>query len=637
MESRAELDVGPVDQAVATRARVRLAGASLDRTAAAVALALIVLAAGWLRFSGADWDRGAHLHPDERYLSTVANDVRWPSSVPAYFDVATSPLSPYNVESGRHYSYGTLPLFGTKLVASLSGRGDYDHLYLVGRRLSALLDLLTVLLVFLAGRIVLRDLGPRRATQGGLLAAALYALTVAALQAAHFFTTDTWLVFFGMLTFVLAARSVEAALRRPGERFPTLVAWAGVAAGLTVASKVSGLFVAIPVAVALAGRAAIAKRSAGGTKALLGLGADALAFLLPAYLAFRLASPYAFHSSNWLDPALSPEFRAALQEQRDILSGRALFPPTFQWLLSPRGWDPLRNLVVWQLGVAFGLCALAGAGLLVSRLARPVVARVRRGQGGDWPSSREALAGATVHLMVVGFVGVVFVYMSTLFQHMGRYLLPIIPLLAVAAAYGVVVALDARGRLLALAVTAVLAPTAAYAVAFHHVYAGPSTRIAATDWITANAPAGSTIANEHWDDALPVAASEQRYRLVFAPVFEPDDATKARRLYTVLDDADYYVLSSPRAWRTIGRLPDRFPLMVRFYRELFAGRLGFQRVARFKSGPRLLGVSVDDIGAEEAFSVYDHPQVNVFRRKRQLTWPAFRRLLCPAAGEPACT
>ena len=102
MESRAELDLGPVDQAVATRARVRLAGASLDRTAAAAALALIVLVAGWLRLSGADWDQGAHLHPDERYLSTVANDVRWPSSIPAYFDVAASPLSPYNVESGRH-------------------------------------------------------------------------------------------------------------------------------------------------------------------------------------------------------------------------------------------------------------------------------------------------------------------------------------------------------------------------------------------------------------------------------------------------------------------------------------------------------------------------------------------------------
>ena len=58
--------------------------------------------------------------------------------------------------------------------------------YLVGRRLSAVLDLLTVLLVFLAGRIVLRDLGPRRATQGGLLAAAFYALTVTAIQARAF-------------------------------------------------------------------------------------------------------------------------------------------------------------------------------------------------------------------------------------------------------------------------------------------------------------------------------------------------------------------------------------------------------------------------------------------------------------------
>jgi hypothetical protein len=76
--------------------------------------------------------------------------------------------------------------------------------------------------------------------------------------------------------------------------------------------------------------------------------------------------------------------------------------------------------------------------------------------------------------------------------------------------------------------------------------------------------------------------------------------------------------------------------MTRFYRELFAGRLGFAPTARFTSEPRLLGVTLDDLGAEEAFSVYDHPRVELFRRDRPLSWDEFRRLLCPTGSRPDC-
>ena len=67
------------------------------------------------------------------------------------------------------------------------------------------------------------------------------------------------------------------------------------------------------------------------------------------------------------------------------------------------------------------------------------------------------------------------------------------------------------------------------------------------------------------------------------PVFEPDDDTKLRELYDPLRDADYYAVTSQRAWGTVGRLPERYPLMARYYDDLFAGRLGFARVASFSS------------------------------------------------------
>jgi hypothetical protein len=364
---------------------------------------------------------------------------------------------------------------------------------------------------------------------------------------------------------------------------------------------------------------------------------------LTAYVAFRAVSPYVFAHSSWIDLRLNESFRDALSAQRDASSGAGLYPPAYQWLLSPRVWSPLENLVVWQLGIPFGIAALVGVVVLLIRIVRTAHAWIgRRGHGLE----PDDIAGFTAKLMVVGFALMVFLYFGTQFVHSGRYLLPLVPMLAVAAAYGVVALTAGHARVRFALSAVVIATTALYAVAFVHIYTTPNTRLAATDWLNKHVPAGATIANEHWDDPLPVGglwidpATETglpgAHRGVIVPVFDPDDGQKPRKLYDSLAGADYYVLSSPRAWNTIGRLPNLFPLMTRFYEELFAGRLGFVRAREFTSYPQLFGVELKDGGAEEAFSVYDHPRVVVFRRIRPITWRGFRAALCPGVTTPDC-
>ena len=152
-------------------------------------------------------------------MSTVADNVHSPGGLVEYFDVEDSRLSPYNAEPGRDYLYGTLPLFGTKLVTTAFGQGGYGTLNIAGRRLAALLDTLTIVLVFLVALLLLEELGRRRAPTSAFLAAALYAFTVTAIHARHFFTTDTWLALFGMLTFLLAL-GVGPGSRTERGRFP---------------------------------------------------------------------------------------------------------------------------------------------------------------------------------------------------------------------------------------------------------------------------------------------------------------------------------------------------------------------------------------------------------------------------------
>ena len=99
----------------------------LARREFAVVCALFCLAA-FLRLTGIDWDAGHHLHPDERFLTMLAADVRLPSGPSAYFDTARSPLNPANV--GRSYfTYGTLPLLLVRAGAEAAGLTDYDRMF----------------------------------------------------------------------------------------------------------------------------------------------------------------------------------------------------------------------------------------------------------------------------------------------------------------------------------------------------------------------------------------------------------------------------------------------------------------------------------------------------------------------------
>ena len=607
-----------------------------------ISLVSIVLVAVGLRMIGTNWDDGAHLHPDERYLSTVADNTDLPSSLPEYFDVGRSPLSPYNVEQGRDYLYGQLPLTATKLVAGALEKDGYGELNLVGRRLAALLDTLATVLVFLVARALLIDRGRRSAVAGGLVAAALYAVTVTAIQHAHFFTTDVWVVFFATLTFMLALRLLRSGVDHGARRPSLAIVLVGASLGLTVACKISGGLVVFPVALAFLGRTVLISQWAGRRAALVRLVAELGVAVATAYVTFRLVSPYTFASSSWLDVSVNDSFRDALETQARNVAGPSAFPPSYQWQLSSPVWSPLENLALWQLGVPLAIASLCGIGVLITRIARSMR---------EWIRVRGAIESSTIttltsNAMVVGYVAVIFLYFGTRFVHSGRYLLPMIPFLAVFASVAILAVARARPRLAFATGAVVVGGTALYAVGFVQIYTQQNTRVAASAWIAKNVPPGSFVAVEHWDDALPVggpwgttrqqALALGGYRGIEVTVFNPDDERKVRDLHDALSRADYYVLSSPRAWNTIGRMPDQFPLMPRFYDELFAGRLGFEEVATFTSYPEILGMEVDDLRAEEAFSVYDHPPVHIFRRDGELRFQEFQAALCPRLEPPQC-
>ncbi len=607
-------------------ARAAVARASLSGwlwQAGLVAALLLGLA---LRFHGLDWDQpegaGAplHMHPDERHIALVSSRLDWPSSLAEYFDTARNPLNPYNAPETPSFVYGSVPLYLGKGLSALAGDdppgpgNSYGADVVWGRRLTALADALTILATALVAALLF-------GRPAGVIAALLYALSVFPTQLAHFWTVDPYLTFFA--TAALAA-SIAAVPARARWYFLLLGVVAPLFLALAVASKVSGAMylLLLPAAVAcrLLLRRGVGFRWGGRTPDIDGSTLLDLAVLpvaaAVAFVAFRVSQPFAFSGPGFLDVALNQQWLDDIRREMEFQSGRVDYPPFVQFADRTPFLDPFLQIVLWGLGLPVGLASLAGLAAASALACR-----------------RRDLAWALPLLILL----VTFGYYGRAFVNFMRYFEPVYPVLVIAAAWavcacwGLASALGKAGALArpaarAAAVVAV-AGAIAWAAAFQAVYGGEHPRIAASEWIYEHVPPGSVLTFEYWDDALPYPLPGRdagAYELLPLDLYRTDSIDKIFELVRALDFADYVVLSSDRVRSSVPKLEREYPATIRYYELLENGSLGFELAATFTLRPSLLGFRIDDSGAEESFTVYDHPRVRIFRKTER--WDAARAL-----------
>ena len=160
--------------------------------------------------------------------------------------------------------------------------------------------------------------------------------------------------------------------------------------------------------------------------------------------------------------------------------------------------------------------------------------------------------------------------------------------LAIAAAWSL--AHPPAGRTRTWLLAAVLAADGPVVRRVQHDYRQPHTRVAASTWIYGNVAPGTTIAVEHWDDALPLnvhGRSSSDYTLKELKLYDEEGESKRQGLIAVLDAADLIAISSNRLYGSIPRTPWRYPVARRYYELLFSGELGFQLERVFTSYPRI--------------------------------------------------
>lgn len=635
-------------------------------------LVLIMACATFFRFYGRMYDQGTGQNPDERAILMMTPQINWPSSTAELFDWHVSSLN-LRRDEFNEFPWGAFPIYLERASAWLLDTvlpptptqpdgywlRNFEATAIVGRSLASIFDLITVLLVFLVAR--------RLYSSGtALIAAALYGCAATAIQIAHFFIVESFLV-----TFIMGAIYFSVVLmQRPAW---WAAAGAGVCLGLAVSSKISVLPIALVIVAAVVLRAAYRKRtrrlgaefgdpvgvapaSTGERErsfvshALGGARYVALAALF-SVLAFAIGEPYVLWSFDFsafarggLDALIqSNPWSRRIRAEAAIQSGEAPVAYTRQYVGTMPVVYQIEQMVFWGMGLVPGATSVAGF----------VV--------GIWNALRRR--PAEILLLSAGIP--YFATIAPLLSKWMRYMLPLVPILCIlGAAFLVRGTIWARGRFaprgvgdMSQRVTRLLSlqravfPTLIalslgwsflWALAFMNIYSQPHSRVQASEWIHDNVPREATISHEVWDDQLPLSLppkggqdrggypqSVAMSLYDFAPA-----EVELERIKGWLRQIDYVIISSNRLYGSIPRLPWQYPTQSKYYELLFAEKLGFLKVHTTQVTPELLGIEINDQPADESFTVYDHPRVDVFKKVSELTDEQYRTLFSTALNRP---
>ncbi|UCH35514.1 MAG: glycosyltransferase family 39 protein [Armatimonadota bacterium] len=473
-------------------------------------LAVIMLAAVVLRFAGLRWGipNEAHLfsyHPDEAPILGAS-----------WYMLITGDWDPH------FYNYGTCYVYLIAAVAkggAVMGfiplpKGGWAELHLIARFLTALMGAATVYLVYSIGK----SLG---GVPVGFGAAALMAILPAHVVNSHYATVDVPATFFIALLFVILLRFFGRA-----ELGWYLVA--GLALGLAAATKYTVGLALITLIIAHF----YASDEYGESPSILYL----LAAVFVAVLAFFAVTPYLLVMTPEgfrLNPDLVRDVRFEMEHMR--VGG------TFAFANAGLGWiyHLLRSLpaAMGYVALAFGL---VGAVLMIQR-------------------------GGPVALVLFSFALPYFVLVGAGKEMFLRYMVPLLTVLAVSAAYALerlreasVPKLGKWGAVVAPALlgAACIFLTAWYAVQMVGIMMAPDVRTRAANWLrpqlTSTADVG--LASTPWYFTPPIttfngglrsAADFRRWQEEDAPyrvtVIGWDAAAlrQERPDYFIVSDAEY--------------------------------------------------------------------------------------------------
>lgn len=586
-----------------------------------------LLCGALLRFSIASWGLPYNYHVDERlFVVQNAAEMEWRGLVhddfrpristygPALFELAllvrwttmSAPFDPPVPEADPH-AYDSAYAYATQAFdPAIVGQEHSLAAWITRLRfVSALFGTLATLFLSL---FVLRLRGVRPAAFVSIFSA----LSVGLLQQAHFYTSDSLLLFLTALCLYLSSFLDDKARVLPA-----------ILCGATVASiaavKLTGLAIAACVPVGIAGYSLGRFPRQTHFPKLLESWCRALwtrrffAFVMSFALVLFTLNPWLF-----FDP--STYFTDVPSNQNAFVVSDALrterFVPFYSWRFPYNGLSPSywwTHVLRYALGLPLLLLAVAG-------LCRA-------------PFSREPLRFALLLITIVNFLWIADAHAKTI-----RYAVPMLIPLVLLAVLLLEDAMSRLGRVAGALAAAFLISSAAYGLAFSAMFFDADSRTGAARYVTEHVESGdAVVVGPDTPYTAPFNRNELNVgRMELGNGLSPPPGVRIRRLFqgNPLGDAltshlnstlstarfllidDYYRAKIEHPWAE-----SMAPNHVAFLRALDAGQTGFERVATFRREPTLGPLVWDESDDEILARFFDHVGVEVWERTGQFENP----------------
>ena len=542
--------------------KIKLSAVVKERLLTIIPIVCILSVGIMLRFYNLNWDDYSMFHPDERNIANAVAQI-----------VFFKQLNPH------FFAYGGFSIYlyraAGELLVHLNKQTiwiqDWGHINIIGRFFSAFFSILTVLpLYYLAKKVFNKTTA--------LLSISFFVFCVSSIQMAHFAVTESLLTLQGITIALLAIILYEK---------PTV--WksliTGVVFGIALATKTSAVTFAVMPFLAFLFAGWKHRKQKFYYVFLF------LIFAVVSGVFFFMFSPYTLLDYQ--------HFSESMHYESGVATGSLPVVYTLQFDHTIPYLFQLVNFF-WQIGLVTPFAVVGFVLYLFVGI-----------------SKRKSLL-----LIFLSFPLIYFAYVGSWHTKFIRYMMPFIPFILITGSALLIEIRNRREILGNILITILVLTTNLWAIAFFSIYTLPQTRIQASYWIYSHVPFGSMTLTEQWDDGLPIGIGQYNQGLYGSQgmdIYATDNAQKIQYYGTTLSHADYIFINSRRLYGTLIHLTDKYPLTSKYYKYLFAGKLGYKEVATFSSYPTLLGLQINDDASEETFQVYDHPKVHIFKNVKHYT------------------
>lgn len=567
-----------------------------------IVLIIIILIGTFVRFYNLDWGDNHFFHPDERNIGIAVSNI--------------------NIERGDYnpdfFAYGSFPIYMLYYIS----KGQFEITLIAGRYLSAGFSVLSLYLIYLITKRLLismfvRDRETIKSTKKiesyALLATLLAALSPALIQFAHFTTFESFLTFEYLLFTLLSIKLLSK---------PTLINFLLVALvmGLAVGTKIVSLFLIVVFFLLFVFTILNTRRpELNKYKFLINFPFEFLNFkyILSAILAvaiFILTNPFIFLDYK--------SYQGSMDYERGVATGTLsvfynqqfieTIPVVYQFLYvfpSLMGW-PLTLFSFISILFLLIYCIRYGIKYLISN------------------THINKLPLAVFLLVGSGYT----LFHFTMYVKWSRYMVPTVPFLIISFIIVFANLSFKRYKFLRNFSKVTIIFVSLFSIIqglnFFTIYLKPDPRLEAARWLAENSQSEDTFAGEVYDMGM-TAFNEKlgTHRITEFDYYHLDDSSNDTaelvKLDQLISESEFIIVPAERIYPTRARLSKKYPNGYNHYKQLFAGELGFVKVAEFTRTTYLedlfnvtfySGGLMMPLNYDETFRVFDQPTVSIFKK-----------------------